>query len=168
MGDSDSSISCASDFMIPTKKYNKCHTHQASFEENIVDLMMKAYIPLSLVDCRKFRNLISLLDLRIVTVLRSIHSRNLIPLNYEAVESNVMKMLNNFPYVFLRFDLWISVKNKKNCNICPSFIQAKNGTTTLACPAQMVYIRRLTLSLTQLLSLFWREKLASHMMVELI
>ena len=35
MEDSDSSISCVSDFMIATNKYNKGHTHQASFEEKI-------------------------------------------------------------------------------------------------------------------------------------
>ena len=57
--------------MIATKKYNKGHTQQASFEENIVALMAKAYTPLSLVYFRGFRKLISLLDLRIVPVLRN-------------------------------------------------------------------------------------------------
>ena len=47
--DSDSSISRVSYFMIYTKKYNKVHTQQASFEENILALMEKAYTPLSLV-----------------------------------------------------------------------------------------------------------------------
>ena len=40
--DSDSSISCVSDFMIATNKYNKGHTHQALFEENVVSFMAKA------------------------------------------------------------------------------------------------------------------------------
>ena len=64
--DSDSSISRVSYFMISTKKYNNCHTQQPSFEENIVDLMAKAYTPLSLVYFHEFRKLISSLDLRIV------------------------------------------------------------------------------------------------------
>ena len=110
--DSDSYISRVSDFMIATKKYNKCHTHQASFEENIVDLVAKAFTPLSLVDCREFRKLISSLDPRIVTFSRSRLSRKFIPLKYEDVEYDVMKELNNGPYVILSFDLWISVKNE--------------------------------------------------------
>ena len=55
---SNSSISRVSDFIIATKKYNKVQTQQASFEENIVDFMAKAYTPLSLVDCREFSKLI--------------------------------------------------------------------------------------------------------------
>ena len=47
-----SSISCVSDYMIATKKYKKCHKQKASFEENIVAFMEKAYTPLSLVDCQ--------------------------------------------------------------------------------------------------------------------
>ena len=58
MEDSDSCIICASDFMIATKKYNKGHTQQALFEENIVALMAKAYTPLYLVDCHESRKLI--------------------------------------------------------------------------------------------------------------
>ena len=45
--DSNSSISSVSDFMITTKKDNKVHKQQASFEETIVALMGKAYTPLS-------------------------------------------------------------------------------------------------------------------------
>ena len=47
---SDSSISRISDFIIATKKYDKGHIQQESFEENIVALMAKAYIHLSLLD----------------------------------------------------------------------------------------------------------------------
>ena len=60
--DSDSYISLVSDFIIDTKKYNKIHTHQVSFEKKIVALMAKAYTPLSLVYFHKFRKLISSLD----------------------------------------------------------------------------------------------------------
>ena len=74
-------------------------------------LMAKAYTPLSLVDYREFRKLISSLDLCIVPFLRSHLSRKFISLKYEDVEYDVMKELNNGPYVILSFDLWISVKN---------------------------------------------------------
>ena len=111
--DSNSSISRVSDFMISAKKYNKGHTQQASFEENILVLMEKAYTPLSLVDCREFRKLISSLDPRIVPVSRSHLSINLIPLKYEAVKYDLMKVINNFPYVALSFDLWMYVKNEE-------------------------------------------------------
>ena len=50
--DINSSIRHVSYFMVATKKYNKFHTQQASFEENVVALMAKTYIPLSLIDCR--------------------------------------------------------------------------------------------------------------------
>ena len=49
---SNSYMNHVSDFMIATKTYNKGHIQKASFEENIVSLMAKAYISLSLVDCR--------------------------------------------------------------------------------------------------------------------
>ena len=97
--------------MIANKKYNKVHKQQASFEETIVALMAKAYTPLSLLDFREFRKLISSLDPGIVPVLRSRLSRKFIPLKYEDVEYDMMKELNNGPYVILSFDLWISVKN---------------------------------------------------------
>ena len=74
-------------------------------------LMEKAYTPLSLVDCCEFRKLISSLDPRIVPVSLSRLSRKFIPLKCEAVESDVIKVLNNCPCVILSFDLWISVKN---------------------------------------------------------
>ena len=66
--DSNSSISRASAFKIATNKYNKGHTQQVSFEENIVAFMENAYTPLSLVGFQEFRKLISLLDPCIVTV----------------------------------------------------------------------------------------------------
>ena len=94
--------------MIATKKHNKYHTQKASFEENIVDLTAKAYTPLSLVDFR-----VLLLDPCMVPVSRSSLSRKLIPLKYEAVKSDVINDLNNFTYVVLSFDLWISVKNEE-------------------------------------------------------
>ena len=103
--DSDSSISFVSDFIIATKKYNKGHTQQASFKENIVALIEKAYTPLSLMDCCEFRKLTSSLDPCIVPVLLSRITRNLITLKYETVDSDVMKEFNNFPYVVLIFDL---------------------------------------------------------------
>ena len=99
--------------MIATKKHNKYHTQKASFEENIVDLTAKAYTPLSLVDFREFRKLISSLDPLIVPVSRSRLSINLIPLKYEAVKYDLMKVINNFPYVALSFDLWMYVKNEE-------------------------------------------------------
>ena len=49
---SNSYMNHVSDFMIATKTYNKGHIQKASFEENIVSLMAKAYVSLSLVDCR--------------------------------------------------------------------------------------------------------------------
>ena len=70
-----------------------------------MDFMEKAYIPLSFVDCCEFRKLISSLDTCIVPVSRSCISRNFIPFKYEAINSDVMKVLNNFPYVVLSFDL---------------------------------------------------------------
>ena len=57
--------------------------------------MTKAYTPLSLVNFHEFRKLISSLDPLIVTVLQSHISRNLILLNYKAVESDVIKVLKN-------------------------------------------------------------------------
>ena len=60
--DSESSLSRVSYFIISTKKYNKVHTQQASFELSIADLMTEAYTPLSLVDFRELRKFISLLD----------------------------------------------------------------------------------------------------------
>ena len=60
--DSDSYISRVSYFMIYTKKYNKGHIHQSSFEENIVVFMAKAYTPLSFVYFHEFRKLISSLE----------------------------------------------------------------------------------------------------------
>ena len=60
-------------------------------------LMAKAYTPSSLVGCREFGNLISLLDPRIVNVSLPRISRNLIPLKYEDVESDLMKYLDSFP-----------------------------------------------------------------------
>ena len=110
--DSDSSISCVSYFIISTNKYKKGHTQRSLFEENIVDLMATAYTPLSLVDCRELSKLISSLDLRIVPVLKSRLSIKLILLKCEAFNSDVTKVLKNFPYVVLRFDLWMSVKNE--------------------------------------------------------
>ena len=109
--DRDSYISRVSDFIIGTNKYNKGHTQQASFEENILALMEKAYKPLSLVGLNEFRKLISSLDPRIVPVSRSRISINLITLKHDSVESDVIKVLNNCPCVILSFDLWISVKN---------------------------------------------------------
>ena len=76
-------------------------------------LMSRAYTPLSLVDCREFKKLISSLDPRIFLVSQSRLSRNFITLEYEAVKSDVMKVLNNCPYVVLSFDLWVSVKNEE-------------------------------------------------------
>ena len=55
MEDRDSSLSRVSDFMIDNNKYNKGHSQQATFEENIVALMVKAYTPLSLVNFRELR-----------------------------------------------------------------------------------------------------------------
>ena len=75
-------------------------------------LVSKAYTPLPLVYCREFRKLVSLLDPRIVPVLIARLSRNSIPLKYDSVESDVMKVLNNCPYVVLSFYLWMSVKNE--------------------------------------------------------
>ena len=83
-------------------------------------LMEKAYTPLSLVYCREFRKVISSLDPRIVPVSRSRLSIKLIPLKYEAVKSDVMKVLNNCTYVVLIFDLWMYVKNEEIFNACPS------------------------------------------------
>ena len=63
-------------------------------------------------DYHEFRKLISPLDPLIVSVLRSHLSKNLIPLKYEAIKSDAMKNLGNFPYVVLSFDLWMSVKSE--------------------------------------------------------
>ena len=109
--------------MIATKKYNKGHTQQTSFEENIVALMVNEYKPLSLVDCCEFRKLISSLGPRIVPILRSRLSRKLIPLKYEAVKYDVMKVLNNCLYVVLRFDLRMSVKNEDIFQYLPIITQ---------------------------------------------
>ena len=130
---SDTNISCISGFIIATKKYNKGHTHQASFDENILDFMAKAYTPLSLVDYREFRKLISLLDPCIVPVSRPRISRNVILFKYDAIGSNAMKGLNNCLYVVLSFDLWMSVKNEDIFQCLPIILRNyKNGTTTLA------------------------------------
>ena len=118
---SDSSISCVSYFMISTKKYNKGHTHQASFEENIVDLMAKAYTPLSLVYFRELEKLISSLDTPIDIFLQSRLSINFIPLKYEAFRSDMMNVLNNCLCVVLIFYLCMSVKNEDFFNVRPSF-----------------------------------------------
>ena len=56
-------------------------------------LVENSYTPLSLVDCREFRKLISSLDPCIVAVSRSRLSKNLISLNYEAFVSDAMKVL---------------------------------------------------------------------------
>ena len=134
--------------------------------------MEKAYTPLSLVDFCEFRKLISSLDPRIFHVLRSRLSRKLIPLKYESVYSDVINGLNNCPYGVLRFDLWMSVKNRDIFQY--PYIIARNlkkGTTTLACPAQKVHTQRtfLNLSLKLLLSLILRAKLlASPVMVKII
>ena len=94
--------------------------------------MAKAYTPLSLVDFCEFRKLISSLDPRIVPFSKSRMSRNLIPLEYEAVEFDLMKVVNNFPYVFLSFDLCMSVKIEKIFSISTHHcVELKHFTPTL-------------------------------------
>ena len=96
-------------------------------------LMEKAYTPLSFLDFREFMKLISLLDLRIVPVSQSRLSRKLIPFKYEAVEYDVMNVLNNLPYVVLSFDLWMSIKNEETFQSPPIIPRnKKKGTTTSA------------------------------------
>ena len=102
-------------------------------------LMAKSYTPLSLVDFCEFRKLISSLDPPIVPVLRSRLSRRLIPLKYETVESDVMKVLNNCPYVVLSFYLCMSIKNEDIFQYSSIITRnSKKDTTTLACPEQRV------------------------------
>ena len=112
-------------------------------------LVENSYTPLSLVDCREFRKLISSLDPCIVAVSRSHLSKKLIPLKYEAVLSDVMKVLKNFPYVVLSFDMWMSVKNEKVFSFSAHHCAEQKKGTTLACPSQRVQMQRtfLTLSL---------------------
>ena len=102
-------------------------------------LMAKAYTPLALVDCREFRKLISSLDPRIVPVSRSRLSIKLIPLNYDAVESDVIKVLNNSPYAVLSFDMWISVKNEDIFSISAHhYTELKKGHHHLGMPSTKV------------------------------
>ena len=135
-------------------------------------LVENSYTPLSLVDCREFRKLISSLDPQIVPVLRYCLSIKLIPLNHETTQSYVISDINNCPYVVLSFDLWMYVKNEIFFKTSPSLrVTKQQGTTTLACPAQraQIQITFLNISLTSLLSLIWRKYFfASPVIVELI
>ena len=107
------SSSCASarlfkDWTLQHQRYSKKDRKQLLFEDNLVMLCVKDYLPLSLCESEQFRKTIKDIDARLNPVSRSKLSRTLLPKKKDKVAESVTKRVKSFRCVTLAFDLWMS------------------------------------------------------------
>ena len=96
-----------------TKKYGDTHPRQQKYQYNLVMLMAKSFVPLSLFHGDPFRALLSDLYTSINQVSRALVLRKLIPDKSESLELQVKDHLNKCGSLVLTYNLWMSRKNEE-------------------------------------------------------
>ena len=100
-------------FLFQGKLYGRDSKKQISYERHICQLTAESLTRLSLCEMPAFRELIHILDPRILPVSRTRLTRKLLPALYDERKNDVSKELQNATCVALQFDLWMTKKTEE-------------------------------------------------------